>query len=612
MPAVLSKDQQKVKKRFDSFESKDGVRFFTISGQAGTGKTFIVADIINCKIDEYDMIFVLAPTNKATDVIRRKLMDAIPKSKRQLFVNDGKKETKLTCMTVDKFFSTKLRFNEETSLSDGFVPNGLKMYKKKYYVDEKIKIADIDITKLYEDEFYYCKDYVLEKVRNFRDKKCLIFIDECSMISELNYKFLSNFVSNIKIFFVGDKLQLPPPKEKTSYIFDLVKEKKIKMTNMKEIKRTSDDDITNIYGMTRDFVVNVTDRKTIRRKIVQTGLFIDKSEMEDSIKQDIVDNVDFVVLSYTNAVCNGIKSQIHHWLSDTRMQEFSYYIDTKYVMNDYYSCNLRNCQEFKIENVEYAKNIFTGLNGKTYEGYKITTDQEVWSPKKNDDTKGTFAALNWKIDERYEITADQADCSSDSDDESKATIIVLKQSDYKLYKEFINGEIEKVKKAKGTEFTVPVEAKLEYNAKYGFHGIEIDARYGLSNEVAEYNEEAEDNEALMNHYYNHDPSIKKRYDNPKEGALVFLHEQLNMCMKRDSEIFSLMYSLTVHKSQGSTFRKVYVNFTNIYNDMKDRWFCEQISTENGIKKNFTEQTETEKAKLLYVASSRASHEIVFF
>lgn len=97
---------------------------------------------------------------------------------------------------------------------------------------------------------------------------------------------------------------------------------------------------------------------------------------------------------------------------------------------------------------------------------------------------------------------------------------------------------------------------------------------------------------LIELYHQKDSQIKEKYSNKREGAIIYLKKEINLFMKYRDESFTLSHSLTVHKSQGSSYRKVYVNINDI-----------MFNTKSSLK---------DKARLIYVATSRASDNIVYY
>ena len=91
---------------------------------------------------------------------------------------------------------------------------------------------------------------------------------------------------------------------------------------------------------------------------------------------------------------------------------------------------------------------------------------------------------------------------------------------------------------------------------------------------------------------NNNKSILSSYSNIIEGAMIKLKQDLRSCILKNDEIFSLSYSLTIHKSQGSSFENCIINLRDIY-DTKPI-------------------TLSMKARLLYVALSRSVNEVMFY
>lgn len=101
---------------------------------------------------------ITATTHKAADVLRDFLKKHVS--------------------TIHSFLNLKLRENEETGEYD-LVPTERSLYK--------------------------CNQ--------------IIFIDECSMISPLLYKYIQTYCWNCKLIYVGDKYQLAPPNSPISPVF---------------------------------------------------------------------------------------------------------------------------------------------------------------------------------------------------------------------------------------------------------------------------------------------------------------------------------------------------------------------------------------------------------
>ena len=137
---------------------------------------------------------------------------------------------------------------------------------------------------------------------------CVIFIDECSMINEELYSYLSQVLNNkrVKLIYIGDKNQLPPVNSKFS-IFNLG----IKQVELEEPVRYKDKDLKELAD--------------ILKSNIETGLFnpihipINSSTLywlnADDFQKE-VDNYfkeyspDNKILAYTNEQVNAYNNYI--------------------------------------------------------------------------------------------------------------------------------------------------------------------------------------------------------------------------------------------------------------------------------------------------------------
>ena len=163
-PIILSNDQQKV---YDSLiEVSSGA--YLITGFAGTGKTFLAAEIIKTFIKENKKVLCLAPTHQA----KMQLQSSIPKD--------------ADCRTIASF----LKIKAERDPVNGMIN----------FVRGSITTEDAD---------------------QYR----LLVIDECSMISEDELKLILKLKNKIPLIFLGDFNQLPPVNRKDGKeIFEGIKQ----------------------------------------------------------------------------------------------------------------------------------------------------------------------------------------------------------------------------------------------------------------------------------------------------------------------------------------------------------------------------------------------------
>ena len=134
-----------------------------ISGNAGTGKSTTVSEIIKKLSKDYEFA-ITSPTHKANQVLKKMIKGSNINSK--------------SIMTIHSFLGLKL------------VPDKLE---QKLVHDPKSKNANLNVD--------------------------ILIIDECSMVSDELYAYILSSAHRVRraIIFVGDDCQLPPvDKENTN------------------------------------------------------------------------------------------------------------------------------------------------------------------------------------------------------------------------------------------------------------------------------------------------------------------------------------------------------------------------------------------------------------
>jgi ATP-dependent exoDNAse (exonuclease V) alpha subunit len=170
----LTQGQQKASDAFFEFLMSEEP-FFSISGPAGTGKTFLMSHLCEtvmqhyhdaCKLldikPEFFNLAFTATTNKAAEVLEQSLKKQVS--------------------TIHSFLGLRVRNDYRTGKT------------------------------------------LLDKTRNWHvRKKYVLFIDECSMIDAHLLKLILETMQDSKIIFVGDHAQMAPINEKQSQLYDLLK-----------------------------------------------------------------------------------------------------------------------------------------------------------------------------------------------------------------------------------------------------------------------------------------------------------------------------------------------------------------------------------------------------
>ena len=165
MNLTLGKDQQlAVDMILEWLDNPLSERFFTLLGNAGTGKTYCLQAILE-KARSTRIAFT-APTNKATKVLYKTLSQ------------NG--ERKPLCRTIYSLLGCALTADGEVEVLS--TP------------EEPVDLHDID----------------------------LIVIDEASMVNEDLYRVINEMTpEEVKILFIGDPYQLPPVKESHSKAWEI-------------------------------------------------------------------------------------------------------------------------------------------------------------------------------------------------------------------------------------------------------------------------------------------------------------------------------------------------------------------------------------------------------
>ena len=236
-------------------------------GGAGTGKTYMVGKIVkklSTIIGDEKSIQILAPTNKAVKVIKSKI----------------KYCKNVSFHTISKFLEQGIEYTQ-----DG-----------KIIYNTKINVMN----------------------DNYKNIKYII-IDEASMISKNNWKDLNFYVFNklqdVKILLIGDNCQLPPVKETTS-IFNNFHCKKFRLT---DIMRTQSHEISNIYQLFREIVLN-NDKLSSIKSIKSGQDFKYINSVNEYISNFDIENDK--IISYSNESVDKYNQIIRNKLFDNPEEEY--------------------------------------------------------------------------------------------------------------------------------------------------------------------------------------------------------------------------------------------------------------------------------------------------
>ena len=336
-------------------------------GYAGTGKTTTIVEMVYILLkNKYiKSVIFTAPTNKALNVMKTKFAYYI--NKLLYLGEDDKQDDK------QNFEQSLEKLRKKNIIVEFATIHRLMKYKTEFNMDgEMMFIKD--------------KDNLLENYD-------LVIIDECSMVSiNLIYEMLVEIEKiNKKIIFLGDPAQLPPVNERISSIFmnekNIIQYESLKkyiqnpsiefynifcknILNMdifvlKEIIRTKNPSIINACNLIRDWIIDKDDFINISQFADNNFIMypFDKTvkvltdwykQFEESIKTDS----DSIIITWTNDETNKYNEHCRKILfKKSNLDKFV--IGDILILNEFYNINSNKFNTSEkiivknIENIEY-------------------------------------------------------------------------------------------------------------------------------------------------------------------------------------------------------------------------------------------------------------------
>jgi ATP-dependent exoDNAse (exonuclease V) alpha subunit len=300
---VLTEEQEKLKESVFHFLLSDE-KEFTISGAAGTGKSFFLKHIQNTIMKEYVNACKLYNITQTIDTIHY----CATTNKAAALLEDNGVSTNVG--TVHSLMGLKVRNNFNTG------------------------------------ETYLTKTGK-EKLGN----NSLIIIDESSMLSQKERNLINeiSFIkhTNNKIIYVGDKNQLSSPKSNKFSVFNI---NHIKGYDLKTVIRSQNSpNITKLNTILRD---NVDALKYPELSLLEeTCNIIGKQELINLIKTKFIVKKDTVFLAYTNNTVNTFINDVKaiHNLPDL-FQQGDIVINSTYVEQG--NTFIGSEEEFTVKSVD--------------------------------------------------------------------------------------------------------------------------------------------------------------------------------------------------------------------------------------------------------------------
>lgn len=283
---------------------------FLIQGEAGSGKTFttgyILDKLLGKKYFDKCNLFIIAPTNAAKKVIKKTLIALLkPNIKNYNKFLQLMFEESIQFKTIHSFFKSKKTYD--------------------IYGDEcfEVSFEKSVLTELIKKQKKMAKENPTFKVKT----KNLVIIDEVSMLDPIKYELFQSLLKQqdeqeVKILYLGDKNQL-------SYIND----NKVKLKNeedyfspvfsktdnvfiLKGNERSNNDKITKIINKSKKCVINKKYSFKLTKKDLNNNIkLINDENLNDEKIQEFIKNNRPKLITYSNKrrdeLNNIIRAQIY-------------------------------------------------------------------------------------------------------------------------------------------------------------------------------------------------------------------------------------------------------------------------------------------------------------
>ena len=587
----LNEDQEVILKKLTNFllDPKDKSKFFLLTGLAGTGKTFLVTYLITLPEITNKKIAITGCTNKAVGVLESLFHKNL--NHRKETENDKDKENYLNFLTIHKLLQIKRKIDS----------SGEEMF---------VSTIDENNTKLKSKSIFYYD---------------IIIVDEVSMLNRDMVLQLLRLQSKIKgkVIFLGDKAQLPPVRETESHIFELA-DTKIPHSSLSKIMR-SGDQIISLVNSIRTLIENPEHKVPFKKlanacdnEVSRIGIFRNEDEWIQKYLDVNKEDTEQIILCYTNRRVDELNKKVRKALFNIKNDQQNSFVDgDKIIFNN---CYRLATNTFKYDSSQMVKimsssvdtiknrvfNVFDIVNNK----YPITI-LESKSSKLREKYNIPKLALKAHIIEKNNTKLEDNICqicykntqtknTENADEDKEESICIDKCSHHYCRSCFYNWELNLnnstcplcVLKIKDDKIVV-------YNTDIKEDDLELS---NLLNELRDINGEYKiwlimlENKDLLYVIHNDD---KEKYDKDIEFIKNKLRDINNYITANYKakvkfwdriilELWEFYYyfyidqfaqinygnAITTHRSQGSTYKRVYVDLVDIIkcNDNKKEGF----------------------------------------
>lgn len=534
---VLTQDQLNVYKDIINFIKNKNENQLLLVGYAGTGKTTMVTKIIFDLLKEKlcQKIVIAAPTHKAVNIAKSKLFLNIK--------DDEELSSNINIMTVHRLLNYQSYIDSDTG----------EKYFAKSSVNPNWTIYD------------------------------LIVVDECSMLSNQIITDISDQMNNpvnskLKLIYVGDPAQLPPVNQPDSKIFSMGFRKleldKIIRTSNNEIMQLSNDHRKWIFSKKNEDIPNVFKYQETTKKISiysvqekETTKWLDSfiKIINSKKKKNNSDYDNNIILTWTNKKCNQYNKYIREKIFNKK--DLAHYeVGEILIFNDFHRMIYNPITKSK------EKDVADSDQDKPKEYISFYTSEQV------------KVILVEKIKYKFENIKykSNSNLTQELNDKFKKKI--------KTINEMINVELDayKMKIIKISDIKTQDENNLE---TFDIHTIHPDSEkeFGLICEEFEniINKLRKACHKIINDMKKTDNMTKCNLQAEVDKKINRLYRDWQNSVTDKFAQLNYGYSITVHKSQGSTFKNVFIDISDIFEN------------------NNLEET----SKCLYTAITRSSNSI---
>ncbi len=527
----LTPEQNVIYNHFIDFIKNKNENQILLVGYAGTGKTTMVTKIINDFIKNKlcKRVVIAAPTHKAVNIAKSKLFDNIG--------DDEELSNNLNIMTIHRLLNYQSYIDSDTG----------DKYFAKSSVDPNWTIYD------------------------------LIVVDECSMLSnqiitDITDQMKNPINSKLKLIYVGDPAQLPPVNQVDSKIFNMGLRKleldKIIRTKNNDIMELSNDhrkwifskkntDIPNVFKYTTDKIKIYSSQEKETNKWLDHFIKIINSKK----KKNNSDYDNNIILTWTNKKCNQYNKYIREKIFDK--EDLAHFeVGEILIFNDFHRIEISPTQNIDESDKEKVKKEYISFY--TSEQVKVSSVEKI--KYKFDEIKfKSNTALTQELNDKFKKKI-----------KSINELIGIELDAYKM-------KIKRIADIKSSNegvaishevFTIHPDSEKDFNLISEEFETAVNklrkACHKIINDMKKI-----DNMTKCNYQGEVDKKINKLYRD-WQSSVTDKFAQLNYG-----------YSITVHKSQGSTFKNVFIDISDIFDN------------------NNLEET----SKCLYTAITRSSNSI---